>query len=324
MLLLAALAVCLGPRAARSAPPTPGEKSTIKLLSAPGTRQAADFEVITPDSDRVPLTEPMPELFPYAPPTESDGDFAGMPQMSEPFAPQRLEDYGPESQFAYPQQGCYESDSYFSKLGWLGFKHSSTDGRSAGIGTPLRGTSWLNRPYYLGFDLGAIWISRPIETHITTDADFYGSLFAGCDWDYYWGSEIALHRATPELINEEARDAPRGDRMWIWNANLLYYPWGDSVYRPYWRIGIGAMEIDFPTDGGYRQDEALWNIPIGIGIKYPVRRWLAARAEIVDQIGLGNSGVNSQHDITFTLGLEWRLGAHPRSYWPWNPSRHIW
>ena len=35
-------------------------------------------------------------------------------------------------------------------------------------------------------------------------------------------------------------------------------------------------------------------------------------------------GVATQHDLTLTFGLEWRFGAHPRSYWPWNPSRHIW
>ena len=38
--------------------------------------------------------------------------------------------------------------------------------------------------------------------------------------------------------------------MMIWNANLMYYPWGDSMYRPYWRCGIGGMDIDFPTDRG--------------------------------------------------------------------------
>ena len=112
--------------------------------------------------------------------------------------------------------------------------------------------------------------------------------------------------------------------MVIWSANMMYYPWGDSVYRPYWRCGIGGMEIDYPTDNGHRRDETLWAFPIGIGIKYPLRRWLATRVEITDQIGIGNNGVNSQHDFTLTFALEWRLGAHPRSYWPWNPSRHIW
>ena len=52
--------------------------------------------------------------------------------------------------------------------------------------------------------------------------------------------------------------------------------------------------------------------------------WLAARTEFTDQLAIGNTGVATQHDLTLTFGLEWRFGVHPRSYWPWNPSRHIW
>lgn len=317
-IVLSALAGVLPERVGTAAPPVSGQKSTIKLLAAPQpaaeTRRIANADL---EDDPPTQFDNLPELFPYAAPPQSADDPQGDDQPS-----QRLEDY--ESQAQIEGGPPCESNSYYSKPGWLGFKHSSTDGRNAGIGVPLMGTSWLNRPYYVGADIGAVWVTRPIETHITTDTDFYGGIYAGYDWDYYWGTELALQRGTPELINEEVRDAPRGDRMWIWNANLMYYPWGDSMYRPYWRFGIGGMEIDFPTDRGYRQDETLWNFPIGIGIKYPVRRWLVARTEIVDQIGIGNSGVNSQHDITLTFGLEWRLGAHPRSYWPWNPSRHIW
>lgn len=317
-LILSALAVFLPARLSTAAPPVSSQKSTIKLLAAPQPdSEMRSIVAANLEDDPPPQSENLPELFPYVPPPQSDDSPPGAEQPI-----QRLEDYDSQAQIEGGPP-C-ESNTYYSKLGWLGLKHSSTDGRNAGIGVPLMGTSWLNRPYYIGADIGAVWVTRPIETHITTDTDMYGGIYAGYDWDYYWGTELALQRGTPELINEEARDAPRGDRMMIWNANLMYYPWGDSMVRPYWRCGIGGMEIDFPTDRGYRQDETLWNFPIGVGIKYPVRRWLAARAEITDQIGLGNSGVNSQHDITLTFGLEWRLGAHPRSYWPWNPSRHIW
>jgi hypothetical protein len=152
----------------------------------------------------------------------------------------------------------------------------------------------------------------------------FGGVFAGCDWDYYWGTELAVNRATPEIINETARNAKRGDTLMEETVSLMYYPWGDSLFRPYWRCGIGATEIDYPVDARHRRDETLWTFPVGVGLKYPFRRWLAARAEFTDQLALGNSGVATQHDLTLTFGLEWRFGAHPRSYWPWNPSRHIW
>jgi hypothetical protein len=217
-----------------------------------------------------------------------------------------------------------ESDSYFSKLKWLGLRHSSIDGRNAGMGVPLTGTSWLNRPYYLGGNIGTVWLTRPINNDLTTDIDTFGGVFAGCDWDYYWGTELAVNRATPEIINEKARNAKRGDRLMEETVSLMYYPWGDSLFRPYWRLGIGATEIDYPFDADHRRDETLWTFPIGIGLKYPLRRFLAARAEFTDQLAVGNDGVSTQHDLTLTFGLEWRFGAHQRSYWPWNPSRHIW
>lgn len=216
------------------------------------------------------------------------------------------------------------SESPFPMLKWLGLRHSSTCGRNVGLGVPLVGTSWLNRPYYFGGDIGTVWLTRPVNDHMTDDTDMFGGIFGGCDWDYYWGTELAVHRATPELINEQARDADRGDRFMEWTACMMYYPWGDALFRPYWRCGIGANQIDYPTDGGHRRDEDLWTFPIGVGVKYPVRRWLAARAELADQLALGNHGVAAQHDLTLTFGLEWRFGARPRSYWPWNPSRHIW
>jgi len=237
--------------------------------------------------------------------------------------PTSLEEYTSEAELGVPCDAT-SSESFFERLRWLGLRHSSRDGRNAGMGVPLVGTSWINRPYYLGVDLGTVWLTRPIQEDVVRDTDMYGGVYVGYDFDYYWGTELALQRATPELINESVRDTSRGDRLMIWTANVMYYPWGDSVFRPYWRCGIGGMEIDYPTDAGYRRDEVLWTFPVGLGIKYPVRRWLAARAEFTDQIGLGNEGVNTQHDLTLTFALEWRFGGQKRAYWPWNPSTHIW
>ena len=101
-----------------------------------------------------------------------------------------------------------ESDSYFSKLKWLGLRHSSYSGRNAGMGIPLTGTSWLNRPYYLGGDIGTVWLTRPINSDLTNDIDMFGGVFAGCDWDYYWGTELSINRATPEIINETRPATP--------------------------------------------------------------------------------------------------------------------
>jgi hypothetical protein len=63
--------------------------------------------------------------------------------------------------------------------------------------------------------------------------------------------------------------------------------------------------------------------PLGLGVKYPIRRWLIARSDLTDYISL-NEDFPVLHNVALSFGLEWRFGAHPPSYWPWNPSRHIW
>ncbi len=231
-------------------------------------------------------------------------------------------------EFADPSKQLEDAEpppkTYRPFMSWLNLRHSYTHGRNVGLGGPMVGTSWLNRPCYVGGELGNLWITESVEPSVSDDVDAFGGIFCGCDWDHYWGSEFALLRATPELINSTVPDADRGDRLMIWSANLMYYPWGDSWFRPYWRWGIGATELDYPTDTGFRRDETLWTFPIGMGVKYPFRRWLAGRAELTDHWAWGNDGIATQHNISLTLGLEWHFGAHPRSYWPWHPSRHIW
>jgi hypothetical protein len=253
----------------------------------------------------------------------------GMPPVSEDYANDQawpLEKYADESfdHAPFGEEPCETPDPFLERLKWLGFRHSSRDGRYSGYGHPLHGTSWRNRPYYFGADLGAMWMTRSVHEDVSRDSDVFGGIFGGWDWDHYWGTELGVHRATPELINHQAPGALRNDRLMIWSAAMMYYPWGDSAVRPYWRCGIGMTEIDFPTDSGVRRDDALWTIPIGVGVKYPFRRWLAGRAEFADQWAIGEGDVHTQHNLTLTFGLEWRFGVHPRSYWPWNPSRYIW
>lgn len=288
--------------------------STIKLVTA---RESKQSKATGGDG---PAAEQLPELFSGNASTNSllgDGT-----EIAADSPPESLDEYAPGYSNARPPND--DHDGSVSPWNWLGLRYYSKDGRNAGMGVPLVGTSWLNRPYYAGIELGPVWITDPPQADISHDVDLLGGLYIGDDWDYYWGTELAVERATPELTNSKKPHAERGDRMMIWTANMLYYPWGDSLYRPYWRCGVGAMEIDYVKDDGNRHDEALWAFPVGVGIKYPFRRWLAVRAEVGDTIGVGNSGVAAQHDWSLSFALEWRFGAHPKSYWPWNPSRHIW
>jgi Outer membrane protein beta-barrel domain len=264
-----------------------------------------------------------PEAAVAAPRRQLD-DLPLLPQSPFPenAYPQSLDDFAIDSGFAHDAL-CPPTD-YLPVLGWLGLRHAHTHGRHIGRGQPLVGTSWLNRPYYAGAELGPLWINRSIHDDVSRDTDAFGGIFLGWDRDPYWGAELRFNWATPELINHQAPDANRTDSLFMWSYSLLYYPWGDAKWRPYWRAGIGDTHVDFPLADGTRHDQWMLTFPIGVGVKYPVRRWLAARAEITDHVGLGHDRASAQNNLTLTVGLEWRFGAHPRSYWPWQPSRHIW
>jgi len=222
-----------------------------------------------------------------------------------------------------PEEELYEWPSFWPKPRWFGLRHSSTHGRHVGRGEPFTGTSWLNRPYYAGGQIGPMWFTQSIDENVSTDIDTFGGVFVGWDTDHFWGHEFHLDWATPELRNEQAPDANRTDSLFAWNYSCLYYPWGDAKVRPFWRAGVGNTHFDYPHSDGLRHDEWMFTFPIGIGVKYPIRRWLAARAELTDYISL-NEDFPTQHNMALTFGLECRFGAHPPSYWPWNPSRHIW
>ncbi len=218
----------------------------------------------------------------------------------------------------------YPPPGYWPAMSRLGLRHSYTHSRSVGWGSPLVGTSWLNRPFYVGADIGNLWMTRSVEDSVGRDVDAVGGIFFGRDWDHYWGNELAFHLATTEFVNSNAPDDPVNHSMFIWNYSLMYYPWGDSAIRPYWRWGIGNTRVDFPLDDGTRHGEWLLTFPIGVGVKCPIRPWLAARTELTDYLAFDGSDVPTQNNLTLTVGLEWHFGARPRSYWPWHPSRHIW
>ena len=262
-----------------------------------------------------PRTPPSPGGFYYPPGAEGQGMPAKLPTMLWP-SDAEPEWHGPFSK---------EPPWYYSPcLARLGFRYEYTHGRNVGWGWPMGGTSWMNRPYYLGVGLGPIWLTRPMGPHVTLDTDTYANFVVGWDWEYYWGSEFEFGYATPEVRNRLQWDAHRGDRLHHFSYNLFYYPWGDSALRPYWRFGLGGSEFDYPTDDGHRIDEVLLTFPWGIGVKYPFRKTWAIRTEVVDYWSIGHSNVDTQHNIAWTFGIEWRFGVRSKSYWPWNPTNEIW
>jgi hypothetical protein len=198
-------------------------------------------------------------------------------------------------------------------------------GRHQGEGEPLLGASWLNRPYYTGFFLGALHGDTLIPGEINQSIGFFGGLRLGWDYDVYWGLETRLgfSELGLDFIDEPSVDGAATDIV-IWDASLLYFPWGDSRWRPYVSLGIGLVDYDFVDELGLRHSDAVVGLPWGVGLKYRHSDWMALRFELLDNVAFGGkAGFETMNNLSLTGGLEFRFGGTRKSYFPWNPSRTI-
>ncbi|MCA9239373.1 MAG: hypothetical protein KDA37_04200, partial [Planctomycetales bacterium] len=166
----------------------------------------------------------------------------------------------------------------FAHLCEMSSRSTATHGRAVGRGRPLRGTSWLNRPYEVAVDVGAFVMAGRPTTGVRGANDVFVALQAGADWDNYWGTQARIGWTTPDL-NTAASGGGESDNLFLTDLSLMYYPWGDSQLRPYWRAGLGLTDIEFTNINGLRQQEYLFTMPFGLGIKHQTRRWLVWRAE---------------------------------------------
>lgn len=203
-------------------------------------------------------------------------------------------------------------------------RHSTSHGRAMGPGEPLRGTSWLNRPYALSLDGGMLLMGDRPATNVRSNNDLLGAIGLTWDWDHYWGSQVRVAWSTPELLNTQQTTVESDDNLLITDLSILYYPWGDSRMRPYWRIGVGLTDLEYVNDLGRNQHDMLMTIPFGVGLKYQLRRHLAWRLEFMDNLALGQNETSTLNNFTITAGLEWRFGGRPDSQWGWAHRGGAW
>lgn len=209
-------------------------------------------------------------------------------------------------------------------LDQMDLRHSNTHGRAMGPGGPLRGTSWKNRPYWVSFDVGGLLMTDRPAANVRSNNDLLGAIGVGWDWDHYWGVQARVAWATPELLNTTQTSLDASDNFFIGDLSALYYPWGDSRLRPYYRIGVGLTDIEYFNDNGFQVQESLFTIPFGVGLKYQFRRWMTLRLEIMDNLAFGTNETDTMGNLTITTGLEWRYGGRPSGYWAWAGRGGAW
>jgi len=188
-----------------------------------------------------------------------------------------------------------------------------------GRGCPLSGTSWLNRPWHFDMFAGVV-VPSSLTDQVDQKTDFIGGIRLGKDYDHYWGWEGRMGIAFPGLNDNQNPPAPRNADVLFLDAKLMYYPWGDARWRPYTTIGLGLSNYKFSDERGVRYAEVLFTMPFGVGVKWQYTRWCALRFDVVDNLTFSGAGINTLHNISFTLGFESRFGGRPPTYWPYSPG----
>jgi len=216
------------------------------------------------------------------------------------------------------------------------------------LGHPLQRESWLYRPFSAGWFMGMVQGGPLIDDWLGQQRGYFAGYRFGWDQDHFWGGEMRFAFGSIELYDTAraiqaqidadtergwALDDPRRDRFdrrrdtdyFQWDVSVLYYPWGDTGWRPYALIGVGAARLLFTDRLSVRRDKTVFAMPLALGVKYRCNDTLALRLECTDNIAFGsNSSMGVSHNFSLTGGVEVRFGGTRKSYWPWNPSRHQW
>ena len=191
--------------------------------------------------------------------------------------------------------------------------------RYVGWGEPLIGTSWLNRPHYTAPMVGSM-----IADDLCSNAQLHNGLFAslhhGWDFNHFHGAECRLAGGSYDVFNSPT-DSNAG--IVFADASLMYYPWGDSRWRPYYSVGLGVAYHHVRDNAGTTHNETLIHFPLGIGVKYQLQYHCAMRFDIKHNINFGGGGLDAMDHVSLAFGFEYRYGGRPKSYFPWNPSIHI-
>ena len=191
---------------------------------------------------------------------------------------------------------------------------------------PMLRESWLFRPYHVDGFLGTLLVDNPLANRVNAGSAFYIGFRFGWDFSKHFGMESNFGFAKSGNRYPQLPLKMGDEKMFLWDIDWLWYPWGDTRLRPYFLIGSGLNDVSLMNDLDQRLHATLFNLPWGGGVRYRLGNRLAFRFDVRDNVTYGaNNGMNLMHNVALTCNLEWHFGGGSRrSYWPWNPGRTWW
>lgn len=196
--------------------------------------------------------------------------------------------------------------------------------RFTGWGQPLYGTSWLNRPFGASWFAGFIQGGAPIPGTVGQHGGFFGGYRFTWDYDYYYGLDVRLGMAAIGLQYPEYNRPTATSDYYVADVSFVYYPWGDSRWRPFVTLGLGTTKISFFDYNNNYYGGVLVSLPFGVGFKYRCREWFDLRFDVMDNVAFGRGPFSTFQNVSYTGGFEVRFGGLRKLYYPYQPSTQMW
>lgn len=182
------------------------------------------------------------------------------------------------------------------------------DGRKdLGLGDPLPLPGWRGQPFSISGFSGATNGGPLMHNRVHELPSFYGGMNFGWDYDHYWGIEKRLGFGALNLTNGRGQRLQTGLSV-TGEYRLMYYPLGDSRWRPFLTTGIGWSDFYFRDDVNHQHLDTLFLFPFGVGLKYHCGERWALRIDLIDELTLGSHLTSTFHYVALTAGLEFRYG----------------
>ncbi len=198
-----------------------------------------------------------------------------------------------------------------------------SNGRHLGIGGPLERESWLNRPFQFSPVAGAFIADGLLKDRVEGSTGYLSGFRLGWDFDHFWGLETRFGFTSFGLDSPIAGVELGLAKGFLWDLGLMWYPWGDSRWRPFATLGMGYADMRFYDEFARFNHPTMFTVPVGGGLKYRATDAFALRFDLIENIVLdGGRQSDTMNNLLIAASIEARLGFGPRrSYYPWNPSR---
>ena len=137
--------------------------------------------------------------------------------------------------------------------------------RYAGLGKPLKNTSWLNRPMYAGWFMGETFGGTLANGALELEPSLFTGFWLGYDVSHYWGSEVRLGLDYGDITYLPDGNADTSSRSVLADFTCFIIPGVIPAGVPTAPgLGIGSFHFDDPA--GYRIAHTGLSVPLGFGV----------------------------------------------------------